>query len=136
MQTEFLYVLAADLILLLHTLFVAFVVLGLLLIFVGKALSWEWVHNFWFRLAHLVGIAIVVVQAWLGIICPLTTWEMALRAKGGDIVYAGTFIAHWLDALLYYQAPDWVFIVIYTVFGALVLASWVWVRPKPLSESR
>ena len=133
MEAEFLYLLAADLLLLLHTLFVGFVVLGWLLIFVGKALSWAWVRNFWFRLAHLAAIAIVVIQAWLGIICPLTTWEMALRAKGSDAVYAGSFISHWLDALLYYQAPEWVFVVVYTAFGALVLASWVWVRPRPLS---
>ena len=34
--------------------------------------------------------------AWIGMICPLTTWEMALRAKAGDATYSGSFIAHWL----------------------------------------
>ena len=62
-------------------------------------------------------------------ICPLTIWEMALREKAGAAVYAGSFIQHWLHKLLYWQAPDWVFIVVYTVFGALVLASWFIVRP-------
>ena len=132
MESQLIYSLAADAILLTHILFVAFLVFGLLLIFAGKLLLWSWVRNSWFRLAHLVGIGIVVLQSWLGVICPFTTWEMALRSKAGDVVYAGSFMSHWLGALLYYQAPEWVFIVCYSVFAVLVLASWIWVRPRPL----
>lgn len=130
METSTLFRLAADLLLLLHFLFVLFVVGALVLIFAGKALSWSWVRNPWFRLAHLGAIGIVVIQAWLGVICPLTTWEMALRARAGDAVYTGSFIAHWVEAILYYQAPPWVFTLCYTVFGALVAAAWFWVRPR------
>jgi hypothetical protein len=93
--------------------------------------TWAWVRNPWFRAAHLLAIGIVVSQAWLGIVCPLTTWENALREKAGETVYSGSFVAHWLEALLYYQAPPWVFVVAYTVFGGLVLISWFWVRPRP-----
>lgn len=125
------YRVAADLILVAHALFVAFVVLGLFFILVGKVRSWSWVRNPWFRSAHLACIAVVVIQAWLGALCPLTTWEMALREKAGDAVYSGAFIAHWLHAILYYRAPEWVFILCYTAFGALVVASWYWVRPRP-----
>ncbi|MDX1555935.1 MAG: DUF2784 domain-containing protein [Xanthomonadales bacterium] len=125
-----LYLLAADAILFVHAGFVAFVVFGLVLILLGGAFRWNWVRNPWFRWAHLAAIGVVVLQAWLGMICPLTTWEMALRAKAGDAVYAGTFIAHWVESLLYYQAPPWVFTVVYTAFGALVVASWFWVRPR------
>ena len=134
MEPGFWYLLAADLLLFVHTLFVAFVVFGLLLIFVGKALHWSWVRNPWFRVAHLAAIGIVVLQAWAGVICPLTTWEMALRERAGDVTYTGSFIAHWLDAILYYQAPMWVFTVIYTVFAAIVVASWVWIRPRPFKN--
>lgn len=130
-MTETLYLLAADALLVTHVLFVAFVVFGLLLILIGKVLSWSWVRNPRFRLNHLIAIGIVVLQSWFGMICPLTTWEMALRAKAGDTVYAGTFISHWLDKLLYYQAPAWVFVLAYTAFGLAVLASWFWVRPRP-----
>ncbi len=130
MDVKFLYVLAADLLLIIHALFVVFVVAGLLLIFIGKVRQWQWVHWPWFRAAHFVGIGIVVVQSWLGVICPLTIWEMALREKAGEAVYAGSFISHWLSTLLYYQAPDWVFVVVYTAFGAIVVLSWVWVRPN------
>ena len=124
------YLIAADAILLAHALFVAFIVLGLLLIFLGGLSDWSWVRNFWFRLAHLAGVAVVVAQSWLGAACPLTTWEMQFRAQAGAATYTGSFIAHWLEFLLYYRAPDWVFAALYTAFGLLVVASWVIVRPR------
>ena len=134
MENGTLFLLAADAILFLHVAFVAFVVFGFVLILVGKLRSWSWVRNPWFRWAHLASIGFVVVQSWLGAICPLTTWEMALRRKAGDEVYSGAFIAHWLESVLYYQAPQWVFVVSYTFFGLLVAASWLWVRPRRFLE--
>ncbi len=133
MESQAFYSLVADTILVTHVLFVAFIVLGLIFIFVGKFLSWLWVRNPWFRVTHLLGIGIVVLQAWFGIICPLTVWEMNLRSKAGETIYDGFFITHWLNELLYYQAPSWVFAVCYTVFGGLVLASWFLVRPRAFS---
>lgn len=130
LNDRLLYLVVADAILVTHVLFVCFVVLGLILIFIGKWRSWEWVHHFWFRVTHLLAIAIVVLQSWLGAICPLTIWEMKLRVLAGDRVYSGSFVAHWLGELLYYRAPDWVFVLLYTAFGSLVLASWFWVRPR------
>jgi hypothetical protein len=130
------YAIAADLMLFLHTLFVAFVLFGLALILVGKLRRWSWVRNPWFRLAHLLCVGVVVIQSWLGAICPLTTWEMALRRKAGEAVYAGAFVAHWLESILYYRAPEWVFIVGYTLFGGLVVVSWYWVRPRRLFRGR
>ncbi|MEM7708134.1 MAG: DUF2784 domain-containing protein [Pseudomonadota bacterium] len=136
MENGAFYRLAADAILLVHALFVAFVVLGLVLILLGKGWRWRWVRNPWFRLAHLAAIAFVVVESWLGAVCPLTVWELALREKAGDSVYAGAFIAHWLEAVLYYRAPPWVFITVYTAFGGLVIASWFWVPPRRLRRPR
>ncbi len=135
MDTRLLYLLAADAVLLLHALFVAFVVFGLVLILAGKALGWAWVRNPWFRVAHLLAICVVVVQSWFGVICPLTTLEMALRARAGDTVYTGLFMAHWIETILYYRAPAWVFAVCYTLFAAVVVASWYWVRPLPFGTS-
>ncbi|SDT91225.1 DUF2784 domain-containing protein [Halopseudomonas salegens] len=134
MTRQLLFLWLADFILVVHVLFVLFVVCGLLAIYLGYALQWQWVRNRFFRLAHLVAIAIVVLQAWLGVICPLTGWEMALRAKAGEAAYSGSFIQHWLQQLLYYSAPDWVFVLLYTVFGSLVLASWWLVRPHSRSR--
>jgi hypothetical protein len=128
--------LAADAILLLHVLFVSFVVIGLLLIFAGNARGWSWVRNPGFRVTHILAISIIVIQSWLGVICPLTRFEMALRSQAGDTVYTGSFIAHWLESILYYRAPPWVFIVCYTVFAALVAGSWFWVRPRPFTNRK
>ncbi|ASK19239.1 DUF2784 domain-containing protein [Halomonas sp. N3-2A] len=125
----------ADLILILHVLFVAFVVVGLLAIYAGYFLQWQWVRHRTFRIIHLCAIGYVVVQAWFGIVCPLTTWEMALRAKAGAGTYTGSFIQYWLQSLLYFTMPEWVFIVVYTLFGGLVLASWFVVRPNHTSVS-
>ncbi len=130
MQDPTLYRIAADAVLMLHALFVAFVVLGLALVLVGYRRDWRWVRHFGFRLAHGLAIGIVVAQAWLGAVCPLTSWEMSLRARAGDATYPGAFSAYWVERLLYYQAPDWVFIALYTAFGALVAVSWIWVRPR------
>jgi hypothetical protein len=124
-----LFLIAADLVLTLHVLFVAFVIVGLVLIFFGWSGNWRWVRNRRFRILHLVAIAVVVIQSWVGVLCPLTKIEMALRERAGDTTYSGAFIAHWLEDILYYRAPAWVFVVCYTIFGALVVASWYWVRP-------
>src|SRR2546425_8327969 len=69
------YRLLADVVLVIHFAFVAFVILGLLAVWTGRFLRWSWVRNFWFRVAHLLAIGIVAAQALGGVICPLTTWE-------------------------------------------------------------
>ncbi len=130
MPRESLLLLLADVILVIHALFVVFVVFGLVAICVGHVYKWHWVGNRLFRIGHLSAIAIVVVQSWIGVICPLTTWEVALRESTGGEAYSGSFIQHWLQSLLYYSAPEWVFIVLYTGFGSLVLASWFLVPPN------
>ena len=130
MTTESLYSLAADAILIAHVLFVMFVVFGLLAIYVGYWRSWAWVRNYWFRLLHLVAIAIVVFESWVSIICPLTTWENQLREKGNESTYEGSFIQHWLQSILYYEAPEWVFVISYTLFALLVVAGWFIAPPK------
>jgi multisubunit Na+/H+ antiporter MnhB subunit len=115
----------ADAILLIHFVFVAFVVLGFALILSGLALGWRWVRNPAFRICHLLAIGVVVLQSWLGWLCPLTLWEGQLRSRAGEAHYAGSFIQHWLHQLLFFQAQPWVFTTIYTLFGAAVLATWL-----------
>ena len=125
------YALLADLVLVLHAVIVMFVILGLALTLAGGVCGWRWVRNPWFRLTHLLTITVVVVQSWFGVVCPLTTWEIALRAKSNQAAYQASFVAHWLEQLLYYQAPPWVFVVVYTLFGFLVLLTWIKLPPRP-----
>jgi hypothetical protein len=124
----------ADLLLITHLGFVAFVIVGLVLILCGGYCGWRWIRNPWFRAAHLAGIVLVAVQAWCGVICPLTTLEMHLRERAGDQTYEGSFIAHWLQKLLYYEAPPWVFIVCYTLFALAVAGSWLKFRPHAFRQ--
>jgi hypothetical protein len=123
------YGVLADAVLVTHALFIAFVVFGQALILVGLWLGWRWVRNFPFRIAHLAAIGIVVLQAWLGVLCPLTVLENTLRRRAGEPGYAGSFIGHWLHQLIFYDAEPWVFTAAYTAFAAAVAATWIYGRP-------
>jgi len=129
------YQLLADAVLFLHFGVVLFVVGGLVVVVAGNWLRWRWVNQLWFRLAHLAAIAVVVFQAWLGQFCPLTTWESWLRVHAGSTAYEQSFIEHWLQKLIYYEAPFWAFTVAYTVFAVLVLLAW-WRFPPRRSPGR
>ena len=118
------HALLADAVLALHLGVVAFVVGGLAAIVVGHRRGWRWTADLRFRLAHLAAIGFVVAEAWLGIVCPLTTLEMWLREQARAAVYAGSFIEHWLQRLLFHDAPGWVFTLAYTLFGLAVAAAW------------
>lgn len=119
----------ADAIGLTHALIVLFIVGGQAAILVGWWRQFTWTRNRAFRYAHLGAITFVVVQQWLGQMCPLTMWENELRHQAGEQGLGPSFIEHWLDALLYYSAPTWVFTAVYTAFGALVAASFYFHRP-------
>ena len=114
----------ADLVLVVHFGFVAFVVLGLLAVFAGRWAGWSLIFSLKFRLLHLLAIGIVVAQAWLGQLCPLTRWENELRVRAGQLPYEQSFVQDWLHRLLFYDAQAWVFTLGYTVFAALVAGLW------------
>ena len=128
-MTPSFYATLANAVLVLHAGFVLFVVGGLILILIGGARRWQWVRNPWFRWLHLAAIGYVVFESWFGIVCPLTSLELWLRALAGQTSYSGDFIAYWLRRLLFFDAPPWVFTVCYSAFGALVVWSWWRIRP-------
>jgi hypothetical protein len=116
--------LAADALLVLHFLIVAFIVGGLILVWLGAALEWRWVRNRAFRYTHLGAIVFVAAEAMLGIACPLTVWEDLLR--GG--VRAESFVGRWVHRALYYQAPEWVFAAAYVAWALATLIT-LWLVP-------
>ena len=114
----------ADALLAAHFLIAAFIVAGLILVWLGAALGWQWTRNPWFRYLHLGAIAFVAAEAVAGIACPLTVWEDMLRAG----VRPESFIGRWVQRLLYYQAPEWVFTVAYVLWTAATLLT-LWLVP-------
>ncbi|HSO05811.1 MAG TPA: DUF2784 domain-containing protein [Pelomicrobium sp.] len=118
--------LLADVILVVHFLFVLFVVGGLAAIWLGAWRGWGFARNPWFRLAHLTAILFVAGQALMGAICPLTLWEDALRGRDTE----RGFVARWVQSLLYYDWPAWVFTTLYVGFALLVLATFVRLPPR------
>ena len=124
MRDDLPYLLLADIVLTLHFALVVFVVGGLVLVIIGNLRRWRWVNAIGFRMAHLAAIVVVVAEAWLGVACPLTILEIWLRAKARATAYSGSFIEHWVQRLLYYDAPSWVFVLGYSLFGLLVVATW------------
>jgi hypothetical protein len=138
LSAKHLYGYLADAVLVSHFLIVLFVLAGLL-----AGISWllwrrpAWAVSRGFRYSHLAAVAIIVLQSWLGVICPLTHWENALRARAGQPAYTESFIQHWLHAVLFYDAPAWVFTLIYSLFGGLVtLIWWLAARRQKLPPGR
>jgi len=116
----------ADALLVVHFLITAFIVGGLVLVWIGAALGGRWVRNPWFRYAHLGAIIFVAAEAVLGYACPLTLWEDLLR--GG--ARPESFVGRWVYRLLYYQAPDWLFTVLYVLWGLATLLTLRLVPPR------
>ena len=97
---------------------------------IGLVRRWHWTRNFWFRAANLLAIGLVAVNAWVGKICPLIIWENEMLETAGGDVYPGTFVGYYLQKVIYYDFPIWVFAIIYTLFAALVLISWIIWPPR------
>jgi hypothetical protein len=114
----------ADLLLVVHFLIVGFIVGGLVLVWVGAALQWQWSRNRWFRYVHLGAIAFVAAEALLGIACPLTVWEDLMRGE----VRPESFVGRWVHRLLYYRAPEWVFTAGYALWALATLLT-LWLVP-------
>jgi hypothetical protein len=86
-----LYRLLANAVVVLHALFIVFVVFG-------GFLAWRWR---WVALIHIPCAIWGVLIEYRGGICPLTPLENALRARAGQEGYAGGFIEHYLLPAIY-----------------------------------
>ncbi len=85
------YRVAADLLVLLHLLFIIFVVAGGFVV-----LKWHWM-----ALIHLPAAVWGALIEYRGWICPLTPWENRLRQLAGQQGYSEGFIEHYLLQIVY-----------------------------------
>jgi hypothetical protein len=121
----------ADVVLVVHVAFIAFVVVGLVLIWAGRFRGWAFVQNLWFRAAHVAAIGVVAAESLAGVVCPLTTWEDRLRLlAGGQQRYAGSFIQHWLQPLIFFDVGEGVFTAAYLAFFLAVGISFWLIPPR------
>ena len=118
--------LLADIILIIHFLFVLFVVGSVPLIWIGARLGWRFVRNVRFRLAHLGAILFVSMESIAGMVCPLTLLEDLLRQSPTDT----SFIQRWLHGILFYDVPEGVLTVLYLTFAILVAITFKLVPPS------
>jgi len=115
-----------------HFLIMLFVVAGVPAIYLGAARGWAWVRGRRWRLVHLGAILVIAAEPVMGIACPLTVWEDMLRHRQTT----SGFIERWIDRLLFYDAPAWVFTAAYLAFAALVLLTWIAVPPARGARQR
>lgn len=116
----------ALIVLLVHLAIIVFNVAGLVLIPLGAWCQWRWVRAFWWRLAHLLALATVAIQAVAGRACFLTDWQAQLN----DGSQATPLIAGWINRLIYLPLPLWVFAVAYVIVWIYVALLWWRVRPR------
>jgi len=122
----------ADIVLVAHALVVLFNVGGLAAIWIGAALNWRWIRNFWFRAVHLGLMGFIAAGSLVGMMCPLTVLEDALRRTGPPQT---GFIQRWVSSLLYYDLPASVFTTAYVLFALAVLATFIVIKPEPRTVS-
>jgi Protein of Unknown function (DUF2784) len=99
----------ADAVLVLHGLFIIWVVLGGLAVIARPWLAW----------LHLPAAAWGVWISWSGRVCPLTPLEQSLRRAAGQAGYEGGFVEHYLTAVIY---PEGLTVNLQILYGAVVLA--------------
>ena len=85
------YSILADVVLVVHFLFVAFVALGGLLVLRWRRVAW----------LHVPAAAWGTAIEFFGWICPLTPFENELRRRAGESAYAGDFVARYLMPVIY-----------------------------------
>ena len=109
-----------------HVSIIAFNVAGLILIPLGAWRHWRWVRGFWWRLAHLLILATVAIQALIGRACFLTLWQYDLSGNGRS----QPLIASWIDKIIYWPLPLWFFTALYIAVWLYVAFLWWRIPPR------
>lgn len=117
----------ADLVLTLHFAMAAFIALGLILVPCGAVMGWQWIRSRRLRLLHAGLMAVVAAEAVLGVVCPLTVLEAALRGSTAP----EWFWAHQLNRWLYWDLPPGFFLLLYGACTVWVVWMWRLFPPRP-----
>jgi hypothetical protein len=102
-----------------HLVIIAFNGAGLIIIPLGAWLGWRVVRIAWLRLLHLAMLVIVTGQALAGRACILTIWQNELTGLNQP---TQPMIMRWVERLVYWNLPMWVFAVMYSCVFLYVVA--------------
>ncbi len=109
----------------LHLAVIGFNLFGLVAIPLGAWRGWRFVRVAWWRWLHVLALGAVAGQALIGRVCFLTLWQDQLAGHAGR----GPLIARFVDRLIFWPLPLWVFAVLYVAVWIYVLALLWWVPP-------
>jgi hypothetical protein len=113
----------AEAILAAHVAVILFNVFGLIAVPLGALCGWRFVRIRWWRVLHVVLLGTVAVQAVVGRACLLTLWQAALADGAGSPT---PLIMSWVNRIIYWPLPIWVFAVLYLlVFGYALALLWL-----------
>ncbi len=120
--------LLAGIVLAIHVAIILFNIFGLVAVPLGAWRRWTFVRGFWWRALHLASLVAVAAQALVGRACFLTLWQADLEGGGQA---APPLIYAWVNGLIYYRLPLWIFAAAYVAVLAYALLLWRLVPPRP-----
>ena len=125
-----LYKFLADTIVIVHLVWILFMLLGFILTLRGFFCK-EFFDRWLFRTLHLLGIAYVSLLAIMGKYCPLTLWENTLRAKyDPSLTYPGSFMIHYFEKLVYPNVNPLIIRIPTTFIAVFTVAMFIIKPPK------
>ena len=118
--------LIADIVLVIHSCVVIFMISGFVLIPIGYKFDWGWIANTQLRIFHTGMMVFITLETLLGIPCPLTFIENSLRG----IYQSQSFIEYWIKQIIYWDVPVHFFIILYCMFSGWTFLMWKLFPPR------
>ena len=115
---------------LVHFSLAIFITLGFIIFPVGYKLGCTWIQNWSLRLFHLLIMGVITAETVVGLTCPLTAWELSLRS----IDHSGSFVAYWIERILFSNLSQQLFILLYSLCFLWVV--FLWKRCPPIKRKR
>ena len=128
MNTSTVMNVAANVVAVLHLVFVVFIVGEMIVILTPSARETRFVRDRSLRLLHVIAIYIVLVEEATGWSCPLNVLQWNLRSEAIGSAKATVGLGGLLDFLLYRTVPPIALDIMYWSFGLLVIV-WLFVAP-------
>ena len=113
------YKILADIIVLIHFLWILFLIFG----------AFAGIRNKAIKIIHISGLVFAFVIQIFGWYCPLTDLEVWLRSKHDpSLAYAGSFIIHYVEGLIYIEISPWLIFALTLLL--MVFNTWFYLGKK------